>query len=277
MKPAPGAEFVPGVDPPDTATEPGYWFAFSQNRLLVQAKGIRATVPVVTTLSELGLTPVRQQYLGTLGGRHCYSAELQPDTEPPVGLSLLGLRSLYGRLQEPLFALAGRAYQVVEWDRTHQFCGHCATPTEQVPGERARRCPNCGLTSFPRISPAVIVLIRRGEEVLLARAHNFPEAFYSTIAGFVEPGESLEETVVREIREEVGVEVKNLCYFGSQPWPFPHSLMLGFTCEYAGGDIRLDEREISDAAWFTRDTMPQIPPKLSIARKLIDSFLEPQG
>jgi NAD+ diphosphatase len=217
---------------------------------------------------------VRRQYLGSVGGRGCYAAELVPGVAPPDGMSLQGLRGLYGLLDDLLYSVAGRAFQIVEWDRTHLYCGHCGTPTEQLATERAKRCPACGLTSYPRVSPAIIVLIRRGDEVLLARAHNFPSKFYSTIAGFVEPGESLEETVVREVAEEVGVAVKDIRYFGSQPWPFPHSLMIGFTCEYAGGEIALDEREIADAAWFTRENMPHIPPKLSIARKLIDSFLQ---
>jgi NAD+ diphosphatase len=142
-----------------------------------------------------------------------------------------------------------------------------------APGERAKRCPACGLLSFPRLSPAIIVLVERDDRVLLARGVNFPEGMYSTLAGFVEPGESLEEAVHREIGEEVGVALTDLRYFGSQPWPFPHSLMIGFTARYAGGEIVLDDREIADAAWFTADRMPRVPQKLSIARRLIDSYV----
>jgi NAD+ diphosphatase len=265
---------VPGVAPVAEDPSACWWFAFSRGKLLVRDEGGMVTLPLVRELSELGLEPVRYQCLGTLDGYDCYAAELAPDVTSPEGMSLQGLRALYGRLDDLLYSLAGRAFQVVEWDRTHQHCGHCGTPTEQVAGERAKRCPHCGLTSYPRVTPAIIVLIRRGDEVLLARAQNFPSAFYSTIAGFVEPGESLEEAVEREVGEEVGVAVKDIRYFGSQPWPYPHSLMIGFTCEYAGGELTLQEREIADAAWFTRDRMPHIPPKLSIARKLIDSFLQ---
>ncbi len=143
----------------------------------------------------------------------------------------------------------------------------------QLPTERAKRCPKCGLVNYPRLSPAVIVLISRGDELLLARAHRFPTGMYSILAGFVEPGESLEETVVREVREEVGIEVKDIRYFGSQPWPFPNSLMIGFTATYAGGDIVLEPEELVDAAWFNKHNLPQIPPKISIARKLIDWFV----
>jgi len=140
-----------------------------------------------------------------------------------------------------------------------------------VPGERARRCPACDLSFYPRISPAIIVLVRRGEEALLGQGNRFPGAFYSTLAGFVEPGETLEETLAREVREEVGVEVKDLRYFGSQPWPFPHSLMIAFTAEYAGGELRPDGVEIEECAWFDPDALPKLPPPISISRRLIDT------
>jgi NAD+ diphosphatase len=163
------------------------------------------------------------------------------------------------------------------WDQTHRFCGRCGEPTVHAPSERAKLCPKCGLLSFPRLSPAVIMLIQRGDEFLLARNPNFPEAFYSVLAGFVEPGESLEEAVAREVREEVGLEVTDIRYFSSQPWPFPHSLMIGFTCTYAGGDIVPQPDEIVHAAWFSRNgELPRLPGKLSIARKLIDWFLDQQ-
>jgi NAD+ diphosphatase len=136
------------------------------------------------------------------------------------------------------------------------------------------RCPACGLMAYPRIAPAIIVLVRRGEEALLARGARFPSAFYSTLAGFAEIGETLEETLEREVFEEVGVRVKNPRYFGSQPWPFPHSLMIGFVAEWAGGDIRVDGKEILEARWFRPDALPSIPPPISIARRLIDAWVE---
>jgi NAD+ diphosphatase len=216
---------------------------------------------------------VRSQFLGTLDNQPCYSAELPKDTIVPKGMTLLGLRQLYATLDEDLFALSGRAIQIMEWDRTHQYCGCCATLTTQLPHERAKRCPNCRLVNYPRLSPAVIVLISRGEELLLARASRFPAGMYGLIAGFVEPGESLEETIVREVREEVGIEIEDIRYFGSQPWPFPNSLMIGFTATYASGDIVIEPQELVEAGWFSKHNLPQIPPKLSIARKLIDSFV----
>ena len=167
--------------------------------------------------------------------------------------------------------------QIVAWDRTHQFCGRCATPTETLTNQRARRCPACGLTSYPRISPAIIIaVIRRdahGARILLARNHRFPAGRYSVLAGFVEPGESLEECAQREVLEEVGIRIKNIRYFKSQPWPFPNSLMIGFTAEYDEGEIKLEESEIADAGWFAADNLPQLPPRMTIARKLIDWFV----
>ncbi|NJR67192.1 MAG: NAD(+) diphosphatase [Leptolyngbyaceae cyanobacterium CRU_2_3] len=209
-----------------------------------------------------------------LDGDACYEVELATDTVPPDGMDLVGLRELHGVLEDDLFALGARAVQIKEWDRTHQYCGHCATVTVQMPNERAKRCPKCSLVSYPRLSPAIIVLVSRDDEVLLARAPRFPTTMYSVLAGFVEPGESLEETVIREVREEVGVEVKDIRYFGSQPWPFPNSLMIGFTATYAGGEIVPEPNEIVEAAWFHKHNLPQVPSKLSIARQLIDWFAE---
>jgi len=268
--------FVPAVEAPPARSGAAWWFAFRGDRLLVEATEAAATLPVLPDLGAVGLVPVRVQYLGTLDGRDACSAELPPEVEPPPGMAFAGLRELYGRLDDDLYALAGRAVQIVEWDRSHQFCGRCGSPTAPLPGERARRCPACGLVSFPRLAPAVIVLIQRGDELLLARGHHFAAGMYGLVAGFVEAGESLEETVAREIREEVGITVANVRYVGSQPWPYPHQLMIGFTAEYAGGELRIDPGEIADAAWFRWDALPRIPAKLSIARRLIDAFVAKQ-
>ena len=185
------------------------------------------------------------------------------------------------QIGDTLFSLAGRAVQIVNWDRTHQYCGQCGTPTETVSFERAKECPNCKLTSYPRLSPAIIIAVTRcmGDEkrILLARNHRFPPGRYSVVAGFVEPGESLEDTARREVFEEVGIRIQNIRYFDSQPWPFPNSLMLGFTAEYESGDFVLEEEEIADAQWFAADDLPRLPPKISIARRLIDAFVSANG
>ncbi len=184
-----------------------------------------------------------------------------------------GLRGLFALLDEDAFRLAVRAIQIVDWDRDHQFCGRCGEPTEEQAAERSKKCPRCGLTAYPRLSPAVIVLVARGDQILLARSPHFVAGMYSTLAGFVDPGETLEQAVAREIREEVGVEVTNVRYFGSQPWPFPNSLMIGFRADYAGGEIVIDGEEIEDAGWFRAGGLPRIPPRISIARALIEDFL----
>lgn len=272
-----GSTFVPLIQPPEQQTDPAWWFAFSDDRLLVQINNHTATVPFVADLCTLDLEPKRKHYLGIWDGRHCYSAELAGETEPPDGWTFQGLRRLFGLLPEAFFWMAGRAVQIVAWDRDHQFCGRCAKPTETIPTERAKECPNCGLHSYPRLSPAIIVLIQKGNEILLARSHRHPPDRFSVLAGFVEPGETLEEATAREVFEEVGIRVKNIRYFGSQPWPFPNSLMIGFTCEYAGGEIVLEEAEMAEAGWFTVDNMPRIPGSISISRQLIDWFIEQQG
>lgn len=264
--------FTPGIAPPIEQSLPAWWFAFVGNKLLVRVEGTVNQILQLISLEEIGSVPVRTQFLGMLDEQPCYSAELSKNVNVPHGMALVGLRELYGTIDEDLFMLGGRAIQIVEWDRTHQYCGHCATPTTQLPHERAKRCPKCKLVNYPRLSPAIIVLVSRGDELLLARAHRFPPGMYSILAGFVEPGESLEETVVREVREEVGIEVKDIRYFGSQPWPFPNSLMIGFTATYAGGEIAIAPQELTEAAWFHKRNLPQIPPRLSIARKLIDWF-----
>ena len=189
-------------------------------------------------------------------------------------MQFAGLRSLFLRVPEPILATAARAFQVVEWDRTHRFCGRCGSRTQDKEGERAKLCPVCGYTAYPRISPAMMVLVTRGSDLLLARANRFPGAMYSALAGFVESGESIEDCIHREVREEVGVEVGDLRYFASQSWSFPHSLMIAYTARYAGGELRPDPAEIADVRWFRVDALPDLPSPVSIARRLIDTTVE---
>lgn len=263
--------------PPDSHTQPAYWFAFKENLLLIQEKNGKATIPSFFTIEDTGWPVLRKQYLGTWQLKHCYVVEIPADAILPSGFKWIGLRQAYGLLSESFFSLAGEAIQILDWDRTHQFCGRCGSHTITSAREYSRKCPNCGLSNYPRISPAIIVLIEDNGKILLSRSPHFPPGMYSIQAGFVEPGESLEEAVYREIMEEVGVKLKKVRYFGSQPWPFPNSLMIGFTAQYAGGELTIDKTEIEDAGWYTADTMPQIPPRLSIARKLIDWYLKKQG
>lgn len=258
---------------------PGWWYAFRGSELLVWQESAAARVPQGLEWSELGLaglvtTPGEPHSVGEAGGELCWAVELVAEAEPPAGMAFQGLRRLWSVLDDKTWRIAGRAVQVIEWDRNHRFCGRCGSATERHATERSRTCPRCGLQQFPRVSPAVITLIEDGDRMLLARSPHFVKGVYSTLAGFVEPGESLEETVIREVREEVGVELTDVRYFSSQPWPFPHSLMVGFVARYAGGEIVPQEGEIEDARWFTPDDLPLLPPGLSIARALIEDFLQ---
>jgi NAD+ diphosphatase len=214
-------------------------------------------------------------FVGTISGRHCWAVDVDSDT---LGLGEPGpfvdLMTLFGEVDEAKWIAAGRAVQLIDWARTHRYCGRCGTATEESPGERARRCPRCRLQAFPRLAPAVITLVERDDgRALLARNARWTAGMYSCVAGFVEPGETLEEAVRREVGEEVGIDVADLHYHGSQPWPFPHSLMVGFHAHYAGGEIVCDPREIADARWFAPDDLPDLPGPISIARRLIDDWL----
>lgn len=273
----PPGRFISSVTPSHGDGEPALWFAVRDFHPLVVNNGGRAEFPVIRSLGDLGLEHDRHHYLGSFDGRPAYAAELPLDAEPPSGAEFVNLRQVFGQVEDELWTLAGRAVQIVDWDRTHRFCGRCGTETELAVSERAKRCPSCGHRAYPRLSPAVIVAVHRDDRILLGRSSRFPNAFYSVLAGFVEPGESLEETVAREVYEESGIRVDDIRYFGSQPWPFPNSLMIGFTARYAGGEIVLLDDEIREADWFSIDNLPEIPGRISIARRLIDWWVGEQG
>lgn len=254
--------FVPGVAPA-AATAAAWCFAFVEGQLLLPEEGELA--PAAPWDADT------RHYLGTLGGHDCWA--LRMDAAPP-GWRRTPLRAAMMGLPGPLMGLAGRAAQVLEWDRAHRFCGVCGTPTERVPHERARKCPACGHVAYPRVSPAMMALVWRPGELLLARAPHFAPGMYSALAGFVEAGESIEECIVREVAEEVGVQVADLAYYGSQSWPFPHSLMIAFTARWTGGEIVPQAGEIEDAQWFPFDRLPQIPPRFSVSGHLIRDTVE---
>jgi NAD+ diphosphatase len=266
--------FVSSYKPPERTPEDALWFLFHEQKLLLKDEGNRFLIPESPDLKELRINPLTPQFLGRLNDRPCYAGELKDEDGIPGLFSFVGLRSLFTRFEEDTIQAAGLANQLVLWNRNHHFCGRCGGLTENKVDERARVCPQCGLINYPRLSPAVIVAVLKDHQILLAHSQRFPTKFYSVLAGFVEPGETLEACVKREILEEVSIRVKNIRYFGSQPWPFPDSLMVGFTAEYAGGDIHIDPSEITDAGWFSANELPPIPPKISIARRLIDWFLE---
>jgi len=250
-------------------------FVFRRDELLVEASS--SVLPDAALCERIGLAAAALQPVWMETGSPYRTVCVDPGLEAPEGYAFKKLRSLFGVFDDEGMALAGRAYQIAEWARTHRFCGACGTPAERVTHEFCLRCPACGLSAYPRISPAMMVLIRKGDSILLARHANGPAARYTALAGFVEPGESIEQTVHREVFEEVGLKVGNLQYFGSQPWPFPHSLMVAFTADYVSGDIRIQEDEIADARWFgPGDEMPDIAARISIAGWLIRANL-PMG
>ena len=257
--------FVPAVSPAADTTPEAWCFVFVEGQLLLieQAEG-QGLLPQPWSLFQPH-EPVRH-YLGQLDGIDCWAFTLK---EPLPGFKRTPLRAAMMQFSEPLMGVAGRAAQVLEWDRAHRFCGVCGTPTESQASERSRKCPACGHTAYPRLSPAMMVLVWRDGEVLLARSPHYVPGVYSALAGFVEAGESIEQCIHREVAEEVGVQVTDLRYYGSQSWPFPHSLMIAYTARWTGGAIVKQDGEIEDAQWYALDALPKIPPRFSISGHLI--------
>lgn len=271
--------FDSSIKEPAAFDQPAWWFVFQGHRLLVRPNNNgnpSAYLPLkgADIRQELA-TADHIHFLGELGGLPTYVAAVPREEALPDGVEALGLRRLFGQLSVAHMRVAGRAVQILDWDRNHQFCGRCGAQTELTTDDRSRECPQCSLRAYPRLSPAVIMAVMRDNKLLLARSSRHPDGFYSVLAGFVEPGETLEEAVAREVLEEVGLRVKNVSYFGSQPWPFPDSLMVGFFCEAEPGEIVLTDSEISEAAWYSAGEIPpgRPPAAISIAGQLIDHFV----
>jgi len=246
-------------------------FAFQKDRLVV----CLTPDPRLPKLAEIPKAEPAEPLLfrfSRTGSPNCVWARLPEDAPLPDGMRLVPLREAWNLLGEETFLKAGRARQIMDWYQETNYCGRCGQPMSDHETEGARTCKSCGLTVYPTVSPAVIVAVEREGKLLLARSPHFPKGRYSVLAGFVEPGETLEQAVEREVFEEVSVRVKEIRYFGSQPWPFPHSLMAGFTAVWKSGEISADAKEIEDAGWFAPDEFPEIPPSVSISRRLIDDF-----
>lgn len=240
-------------------------FVFQGGQLLVREEDL--SLPGEADLVDAHWHPV-----GLLGERYCRTGWRERDAVPPAGFAWRGLRSLFGLMDEELLGVAGRAAQIAEWARTHRYCGACGEPMLLAATERCFKCAACGHLAYPRISPAMMVLIRKGDQVLLAMHTQSAAKRYTPLAGFLEAGESIEEAVHREVYEEVGLRVHNLEYFASQSWPFPHSLMIAFTADYLDGEIRVDASEISDARWFgPGDEWPEKVPHVSVSSILVDA------
>ncbi len=223
--------------------------------------------------SEMNI--VNRQFLGFLNNKPCYLSELTSESKIDDGTMLTPLRNLLGRIPDSLFTVCSRSIQLSEWYKNNQFCGACGSKMQRHNTERAMYCECNNLLIYPKISPCIIVLVTKGEELLLAHNKNFPGAFYSTLAGFIEAGESAESAIHREIYEEVKIKVKNIKYYGSQSWPFPSQLMLGYHAEYLEGEITPDGEEIDSADWFNYRKLPQVPTgNISISGQLIESYIE---
>lgn len=265
-------DFIPGVSPRDDP-ESSYHVVISDDEILT-IDGVHPWRPLTRDeMRWLGIDVVAEHYLGDVAGIPVFATEVDPDADNPPGYEFDTLWSFLGQVEEAVFNIIGKAKQIVEWHRNHQYCGQCGKETIASDMDRSRKCPDCNQLYYPRLSPSIIVLVTRGEELLLARNANARGNFYSTIAGFVEPGESIEEAVHREVMEEVGISVKNLRYFGSQSWPFPNSLMLGFHAEYDSGEFVLQDEEIADAQWFHYTNLPNRPARVSISGWLIDEYI----
>lgn len=268
-----GARFEPGFAPEVPAGD-ALWAPFRGSDLLVKTlPGKRARLLRAAEIEALGLPVQSAHYVGKLDGVPCVAASLAADAPDVEGCLFAGLRVAYGRLEDVELDVSMLAFQIQYWDSHYRFCAGCGGPLARKTTERAKRCDACARDYYPPVVPAIIVRVERGDSILLTRQSRFPKGMYGLVAGFLEPGETLEQCVAREVREETGIVVRNVRYFGSQQWPFPHQVMVGFTAEHASGDIVVDTSELEEAEWFSRAAMPGLPPPLSIARRLIDDWL----
>ena len=265
-----------GRVPTDVSDPTALVFAFDGPRMLVR-RSPQVGVPAQSEIEACAKVVAGPFDLGRIGDQNALAVSVSVGTEVACdGLELRGIRELFGLFPDPMMALAGRAFQILEWSAAHAFCGRCGSATDYSQVELARTCPACGASYYPRITPAVITLVRRGQDILLARAKSFAPSFYSLIAGFVEPGETLEQAAAREVEEEVGIEVSDIAYFASQSWPFPSQLMVGFTADYAAGELRVNEAELGDARWVPIREVPRgidLPTTFSISGRMIRSVL----
>jgi NAD+ diphosphatase len=249
--------------------ELSYWLLRRENQLLATIDSADGSVFPRGLAADFG-SPKDALLVGEWQGLPCYAADIDHLPENTSG-ELMSLRSLFNVAGSEAISLIVRATMLLDWRKNHRYCGKCGTPTTIRAGESSMVCPSCGLVAYPRISPVVMVLVSRGDELLLARSPRFKPGVFSALAGFVEAGETLEQCAKREVREEVGTEITNLRYFGSQPWPFPDSLMVAFFADYVSGTITPDPSEIEAAGWYSRSALPALPEPVTLARKLIDA------
>lgn len=251
------------------------WFIFCKSDLLlkVEADGTY-TVPEGDSM-PLGL--VAKSRIHTItpmeDGTEVRTCLVDAPGDSIAGIELCPLRMSFYKIKLACYLKAGKCQEILHWDQHTQYCGVCGAPMK-MHTDISKRCQSCGNESWPLLATAVITLIHRGDELLMVKSRNFRGNYYGLVAGFVETGESLEEAALREIREEVGIEVKNLKYAVSQTWPYPAGLMIGFTAEYESGDIKLQYSELADGGWYHRDSLPPLPGEMGIARAMIENWLK---
>ena len=272
-----GPGYLPAFQKAEKSEGSEWLLAIENRRILMKSLGEKLCIPkrdeLKSILTKYILEDAAEEYIGSYDGHDCYCLQISEQNEWPEGFQLVELRELTPQTGDPgLFILAGAANHILHWRSMNQYCGRCGHKTKKKDDERAFACDHCGNVVYPRISPATITAIVRGNEILLAHNRNFAPGLFSLIAGYVEPGESLEQCVEREIQEEVGIKVKNIRYFSSQPWSFPDSLMMAFIADYDSGEIDVDKVEIIDADWFRADNLPLIPSTDSVAGKMIRWF-----
>lgn len=250
-------------------SQPSLWFIFHKDSIALCSLEPQPQLPLFNHC-DLPISPgISPLFCGRYGDIDCYGVELDTPSDLPSAMTFYRLRTIFPLLTPDLFSIAGRAKQLLFFHATHKYCGSCGTPTMESGSEEARSCPACKTIFYPRLSPVVITTVVRGDELLLARSPHFPEGMYSCIAGFVEPGETAEEAVAREVYEETRVHVRDIAYVTSQQWPFPHSLMFGFSARYDSGELLIDDDEIEDAGWFAFSSLPRVPAVNAIAGYLI--------
>lgn len=251
------------------------WFIFKDNKLLLKKlENNNLSHTEFCDIENIYNNLERKYPIGSLGDKTFFCGEISSNTPLSENLIEIGLREAGSYLDEISYSMAGKAFQILDWDNKSNFCGRCGSKTEHKVNERAKICPNCNLVEYPRTSPAIIVAVIKDGKLLLAHNARFENNMYSLVAGFVDLNETLEDCVRREVFEEIGIQIKNIKYLNSQSWPFPNSLMMGFLAEYASGEINVDGVEINHAAWFSKDNLPTLPPKFTIARKVIDKYIE---
>lgn len=250
------------------------WFIYNNNNLIIIDSKSDTRIPTFNEVKLFYNDLVGIYTLGEFNKRTCFCGELPSHIDLPSNFRSIPLMEATKLFNNDIFSLCGKAYQIVYWNQTHKFCGRCGSKTNTLENEFAKVCPSCGFTSYPRISPAIIVGITKGDKMLLAHNKSFPNDVHSTIAGFLDPNETLDHCIKREIYEEVGIKIKNIKYFDSQPWPYPNSLMIGFTAEYESGEISVDGKEITHADWYDKFNLPNLPDETTIARRIINSLLK---